>query len=173
MADFKQALERTLKHEGTYSNHPLDKGGRTIFGISSKYHSQDFLKIKKLWYDGKKEEAKKKVGEVYKYNYWDPFDLDELGTQYLAEQIFDIAVNMGVCGCQRLINKACSLIDPNIEPFLTPAKIIEAVKKSDSAVLNNALIKARKSKYDDIVSRNPSQFVFHKGWIIRAESFLV
>lgn len=110
MADFKVALVKVLKHEGGYVNDPLDKGGETYKGISRKYHGDDIMwKYIDRYKDecgGVNAEFKKKiaadkaitehVNNIYRIKYWNPFNLDKVTKQKVAEQIFDDAVNRGV-----------------------------------------------------------------------------
>jgi len=61
MADFNQAIEKTLVNEGGYINDPLDAGGKTKFGISKRSYPD--VDIKNLTVDGAKS--------IYKKDYWD------------------------------------------------------------------------------------------------------
>ena len=120
MADFYVALAKVLRKEGGYGNNPSDKGGETYKGISRKYHP---LSIMWKYIDRYKEECgginakfKRKldadksiaaaVASIYKKQYWNPFKLDTVPNQKVAEQIFDDAVNRGVAKACRL---CCSL----------------------------------------------------------------
>lgn len=121
MADFNIALAKILKHEGGYVNDPSDKGGETYKGISRKYHSksQMWIIIDKYKHDcgGVTAEFKKKINNdatiskevalIYKSDYWNPFNLDAVKNQKIAEQIFDDAVNRGVGAACKL---CCALL---------------------------------------------------------------
>lgn len=121
MANFDVALEKVLKKEGGYVNDPLDKGGETYKGISRKYHGDDAMWI---YIDQYKDECggvnsnfKKKlnsdkaianrVASIYRNKYWNPFMLDRVTNQKVAEQVFDDAVNRGVGNACKL---CCSLL---------------------------------------------------------------
>ena len=120
MADFNKALTKVLKKEGGYVNDPIDKGGETYKGICRKYHSTahmwELIERYKDECGGVNAAFKKKldadkviakeVANIYKINYWDPFKLDTVLNQKVAEQVFDDAVNRGVKNASKL---CCSL----------------------------------------------------------------
>lgn len=91
--NYNECLNRLLKDEGGYTNHPDDKGGPTNYGITiadyRKYVKADAtaLDVKNM----RLEEAK----SIYKKRYWDAIDADNLpsGIDYLW---FDYGVNSGV-----------------------------------------------------------------------------
>lgn len=106
MAKFIDAYKKVLNNEGIYSNDPDDAGGETYKGISrkanpnwdgwisidaiKKAHPTTFKGILK-----KTPELEKKVQDLYKDKYWDCFELDDVPSQLIAEQMFDTAVNQG------------------------------------------------------------------------------
>jgi lysozyme family protein len=92
MADFDTAVNIVLAHEGGYENSPLDAGGETKFGISQRAYPN--LNIKKLTL----EQAK----DLYKKDYWFANNYDKLKNQFVANKLFDVAVNVG----SMVINKA-------------------------------------------------------------------
>lgn len=121
MADFTKALVKVLKREGGYANDPTDKGGETYKGISRKANPDA-----KMWIiiDNYKKECSgvnstfknklnndknitNEVNIIYKTKYWNPFQLDKVINQKVAEQIFDDAVNRGVGAACKL---CCSLL---------------------------------------------------------------
>ncbi len=66
--NWEKAISFVLKWEGGYSNDPYDSGGETKYGISKRSYPN--LDIKNLTL----EQAK----EIYKRNYWDKIDGDNL-----------------------------------------------------------------------------------------------
>lgn len=121
MADFNIALAKVLKKEGGYVNDPADRGGETYKGIARKFHSDDLMWV---YIDSYKDEChgvntefKKKIDSdktianqvalIYKKDYWNPFALDRVTNQKVAEQVFDDAVNRGVGAACKL---CCTLL---------------------------------------------------------------
>lgn len=106
MADFKSAYKKIEAAEGGYVFDPDDAGGETYKGISRKANSNwngwiSIDAIKKAHpttFKGilkKTPELEKKVQDLYKDKYWDCFELDDVPSQLVAEQMFDTAVNQG------------------------------------------------------------------------------
>ena len=117
MANFTKSFNKIIVAEGGYINDPDDKGGETYLGISRKAHPNSLIwkdideykkkySVKDLT---KKLKSNKKltkmIGELYKNDYWDIFDLDTVPNQKLAHQIFDDAVNRGVKSATKLIQQ--------------------------------------------------------------------
>src|SRR5690349_3155881 len=84
MNNFDRALDFVLAREGGYSNDPYDPGGETKYGICKRFHQE--LDIKNL--------TIKQAAEIYRKEYWDPMDCDQL-PYWAALAVFDSAVNMG------------------------------------------------------------------------------
>ena len=131
MADFTKALTKILKNEGGYVHDPNDRGGETYKGISRKYHSTNYMwtlidrykdecgginnKFKQKLAADKQITAE--VEKIYKNGYWNPFNLDVIRNQKVAEQIFDDAVNRGVGAACKL---CCVLL--NVPITTKPSK---------------------------------------------------
>lgn len=105
MANFDIAYKKLVKHEGGYVNDPKDNGGETYKGISRKFHPDSTLWVYIDEYKRKNiplknlendDSVQKIVKAIYKNDYWDVFDFDDMEYQSIAEEIFDDAVNRGV-----------------------------------------------------------------------------
>jgi len=86
--NFDTALDLLLGHEGGYSNHAADPGGKTRFGITEAVARQ-------AGYQGDMRELPLDLAKtVYLDRYWRPIRADDLppGVRYL---MFDAAVNSG------------------------------------------------------------------------------
>lgn len=120
MADFKTAYKKIEAAEGCYCFDPDDAGGETYKGISRKSNpnwdgwiSIDAIKkahpttfkgiLKKI------PELEKKVQDLYKDKYWDCFELDDVPSQLVAEQMFDTAVNQGQTAAIRFAQRVLDL----------------------------------------------------------------
>lgn len=91
---FDAIFKQLLKNEGIYSDHPADKGGKTIFGITKRYHPEMFDKVYNLWKSGQVEEALNIAKEFYKKNYWDS-SFNHIPDTALQFKLFDLSVNLG------------------------------------------------------------------------------
>ena len=93
MADnFEVSLERVLKHEGGWSDHPRDPGGATMKGVTLATYRRHFgaRKSKRALRNITDEE----LAHIYRSGYWDKCKCDQLpdGVDYA---VFDAAVNSG------------------------------------------------------------------------------
>lgn len=114
MAKFDIEFDKLILAEGGYVNDKDDAGGETYLGISRKNNPN--------WNGWKTIDAEKKKGtknitsrlkqnkeltdsakELYKNNYWDVLELDDIPSQGIAHQLFDTCVN---CGVKTAINIA-------------------------------------------------------------------
>lgn len=86
---FDEAFDRLLGHEGGYSDHPADKGGKTMWGVTEAVaRSHGFTgEMRTLT----REEAKR----IYRADYWEPVRADQL-PKHIRFDVFDGAVNSGV-----------------------------------------------------------------------------
>lgn len=108
MANFEEAFKKVILAEGGYVNDPDDAGGETYLGISRKHNPNanmwNLIDNIKSEYGTKGindrlkriDEINDEVKSIYKTKYWDAIHLDEFGSEKLAYEMFDAAVNMGV-----------------------------------------------------------------------------
>lgn len=101
--NFDVAIAPLLKNEGGISDHPLDKGGLTKFGIS--HRSYPDLNIAAITIDQAKY--------LYKRDFWDSMQLDKFEL-VVAFEMFDCAVNCGVGTAKRLLQRALGVAEDGI-----------------------------------------------------------
>jgi lysozyme family protein len=144
---------------GTVTNNPNDKGGRTQYGISEQSNPQ-------AWVDGKVTEAEAR--EIY-YNKYVKFPkFDQITNFNLQAQLIDFGVTSGsFVAIQKLQNILMVPVDGILGP--TTFTVLAA---TDQIKINNELVKARIRMICQIVKKNPSQLEFLLGWCDRALSFL-
>lgn len=98
--NFDRCLTELLKHEGGYSNHPQDKGGRTNLGVTQRVYE--------AWVGHPVSEqimrslTPQHVRALYKANYWDAVKGDDLPAG-VDMCVFDFAVNAGVSRAARYL----------------------------------------------------------------------
>lgn len=107
MAKFDKEFDKVILVEGGYVNDPDDAGGETYLGISRKNNPKwvgweviDDIKkkygTKNITSRLKKDVAlTNSVKLLYKQNYWDVLELDDIPSQGIAHQLFDTCVNCG------------------------------------------------------------------------------
>lgn len=157
-----------LKNEGGYVNNPLDEGGETKYGITSKtldryYRSKGLigLPISHLTIS----EAR----FIYKELYWDKMMLSEGKNDAFCTILFDTAVNQGV---QRAVKRLQNTLNHQVRG----SKLIvdgifgpKTLATMNKAVHSTAFHYVEQTQlfYVEIVTKKPSQLLFLKGWINR------
>lgn len=115
---FDDAVNRVIKSEGGYVNHPADPGGETKYGISKRaYPNEDIRNM-----------TEARAAELYRRDYWDKLSLDAL-PDAVRYPLFDLAVNSGVSTAAKLLQRAVGVRDDGI---IGPATI-EAAQRLKSA----------------------------------------
>ena len=85
---FDQAFETLLKHEGGFSDHAADPGGKTRYGVTEAV-------AREVGYRGDMQDLPLDLAKrIYKDKYWDSVKAENLppGIRYA---VFDAAVNSG------------------------------------------------------------------------------
>lgn len=170
MANFDLYFPKILKFEGiVYENDPVDTGGCTKFGLVL----QDLIdfhldKDKDGNYDCNdvKQITKDDASVIYKKIYWDYFKADNIINQSIAEYIVDGGINQGNKTIAKYIQNILGLDKDGIVGEIT----LNAINSHNQEDLYNKLKKRRIDKYNAIVSINPTQSKFIKGWLNRVKA---
>lgn len=174
-SELRARIDRLIKREGGYVNHPADSGGPTKYGITIKTLTE-WRDVSSIIIADFKELTKAEASEIYASRYYDTPDIDLLPEEF-REHAFDMAVNFGpdraVKIIQSVLTNTCAgpiEVDGIIGPLTIRAAEI-ALKTLGDALLND-IVDKRIGFYHYIVRKRPSQAVFLKGWLKRAEEFL-
>jgi len=173
VADFKIVLQKTLPHEGFYSNRSADRGGETYAGISRKYwpgwRGWGIIDRAKPLKQGERVANKQLDGliEVFYYeNFWRPIRGADVKSQSVCNFMFDWGVNSGSAATrrvQRVVGVAC---DGVVGPVT-----IQAINTCDPVDLLTRLKASRTAFVHAIVRSTPAQAVNLNGWMRRIDSF--
>lgn len=191
MANFKEAYEITMGHEGGYSNDPVDAGGETYKGITKRFEPdwEGWVIIDSLRNNpnfpkclDENEELQEKVMEVYKRKYWDIFWGDKFDNQDIANEMFDTGVNMGTTRAIKYLQKSLNLLNRDQKNY---SDISEdgVIGNNTLNTLNNFLNKFKKDvkyllklmnlfqgmHYINYMSKSPKQERFARGWLSRVK----
>lgn len=167
MASFDIAITKTLEREGgsKYTETPGDAGGATKYGISQRSYPQ--LNIKNL------TEADAKA--IYKRDYWDKVQGDDINSQDIAESIFDFAVNAGISTSIKIAQKSANRvlhIKLDVDGVIggqTLAAINHSADVSSIArdIFLSVFALEKIQRYADICNKNREQSKFLLGWVNR------
>lgn len=187
MAKFDVAFDLTMKDEGGYVHDSIDRGGETYCGISRVHHPQwqgwkTIERIKKVIAgrnnlpDVLKDNAKIKIDvrNFYKDHFWDAFQGDRILSQPLANELFDIAVNMGVHKAVHFLQESLNLLNRNEKDYhdivedgnLGPKtfSILRSHSSEYTLILMNSL---QAMHYIEQMRKHPEQEKYARGWLKR------
>lgn len=166
-------IDVVLKHEGGFVNHRNDRGGPTKYGVTQRTYSHYLGRQASL--QEVKDMTEDTAREIYERNY-----LTGPRIHLLPDPpqtlVLDMAIHHGprnaVRMLQRIVNQAGfgpiavdGVLGPNSRKAIGQA--VDAMGK----VLQNALVEERIRYMHLKVAENPTDEVFLKGWLSRANSF--
>lgn len=130
--NFDAAFTALLKHEGGYSDHPSDPGGKTRYGITEAV-------ARAVGYRGDMRELPLDLAKrIYKDRYWDAVRADELPAE-VRYAVFDAAVNSGPRQAILWLQRAAGVKDDGI---IGP-KTLAAVRAADPGRLLRRFLSQR------------------------------
>ena len=187
MVEFKKAYDFVSKYEGGYSNDSFDRGGETYKGIARKYSKTwaGWLMIDSLKEDdvfplnlNNNEVINLLVKKWYRERYWDTLLLDSVVNQDLANELFDVSVNMGTYRAAKFLQIALNVLNRNqqnyddlVEDGEIGYKTITALKIYLISDMPYYLIKVinilQGNHYIEFMRKSPEQERFARGWLDR------
>lgn len=182
----------TIAREGGYSDHPLDRGGVTNYGITEAVaakHKRLLMSPPLLWNGKMKSLTITMAVAIYDLAYWQPIRGDVLLTkcECLADRLFDMAVNMGVPTAGTILQRALNVL--NNREGVYGDLVVDGIIGEKTFAAFDALIAARgnlrgrstllkvvismqRQRYVEITEGREANEAFIVGWINRAESNL-
>lgn len=155
--NFKNALQIILSHEGGYSDHPLDPGGETNYGITKRTAVQH-------GYNGPMRDIPMHTVEyIYHVSYWIKSHADEM-PYAIALNVFDAAVNHGVKNAIRFLQRALKVSGDGVFGKNT----LIALKSCNEV---NTLLRFQAERLQFYTDINTFE-TFGKGWVRRVASNL-
>ncbi len=133
LLDVKQRIiDDIIEIEGGYVNDSSDSGGETKYGITK-------IVANKWGYNGDMKNLPYDIAfKIYSSKYWDVLKLDSIGfiSTYLAEELADTGINMGVVRSGKFLQRALNVL--NLKGTLYPDLIVDGI-------VGNKTIEALKS----------------------------
>lgn len=173
MANFEQAFQLMIAHEGGYVNDPDDPGGETYKGVARKIHSKwdgwqnvDMRKREpgfpaNLDKDVQLQEA---IADFYRITFWDKIQGDKIENQDIAESIFDFGVNAGTGTSVSLAQLVVGVKSDGIIGQNT----LSALNAIEPPFFLSAFTVAKIARYVNIVKKRPTSRKYFYGWVLRA-----
>ena len=169
MDRFLEAAQIILGHEGGLVDDPVDKGGRTNLGVT-----QGTLNGARAIMPGLPEHVddltRAQALEIYRRLYWDAAKCDRM-PEPVDFLIFDAAINCGVGGAGRQLQRALNALGANLteDGSIGPRTLaaLDAAWKSDMWRVIAALLMQRVRWHNDIIGRDRTQLRFIHGWLNR------
>lgn len=160
MADFNLYAPLLRSLEKGIANHPHDKGGFTVDGVTLNT-------FRRFYGEDKTEDDLRNITppqwrNIMKVGYWDVCKADDINDQRIAELIVDWCVNSGTAR----IRDVQTIIGVKPDGAVGPITLA-AINGDEPEELYRRLMTARVGWYERIVVRNPSQRIFLKGWMNR------
>jgi lysozyme family protein len=161
MSRFANCLAITLRHEGSWSDHPLDKGGATMRGVTiARYAAYKGRVVTK---DELRHISMVELEDIYRRGYWAKVAADDLPSG-LDLTMFDFAVNSGPSRAVKTLQKIVGVTPDGSMGAFT----VQAVRKFDPTSLIRQMYAARMS-----FLRNLSTWsTFGVGWKRRVDDIL-
>lgn len=187
MAQFEQALRRTLAHEGGYVKDPDDPGGETYKGIARRYHPRwagwtriDRARRARNFPRSLEKDAtlQTMVAAFYREHYWDRLQGDAVAVQAIANDLFDTAVHLGVTRAVEFLQRALNVLNRNeklykdlvVDGIIGPRTLdaLRAYLEKDSPALLRKLVNVlRGMHYIERMEKSPSPEKYARGWFKR------
>jgi lysozyme family protein len=170
MADnlFNGIIGSVLKNEGGFSDDPVDRGGRTKYGITQATYDS--------WHD-QKSMPRVDVADIsldaaigiYRKKYWDAGNFALIDNPELAGKLFDLAVNCGVGASVMILQDAVNVCIDNVivvDGALGP-KTARAANAIPPQLLYDMVCFLAAHRYLNIVEARPDQRKYRRGWLLR------
>jgi len=172
---FEDEVRLIFDREGYLSDHPADKGGRTIWGITSRDYPEDVKLMEQMGKAASRAHAKM----IYRRNYFKPVGVLAIPEEgdILGAQMFDFSVTSGpgraVKTLQRILNALgryghlwdTLLVDGGFGPkTLKALDFCVESGRANYSFLAEVYKAIRVAKYLDFCEYDHEQSVFIKGW---------
>lgn len=165
MADFEPAFLRTMSFEDDPAHPgrvtPEPHGGRARLGVNSVAHPE----VPDYFWTAPYPVALEFAERLFRLHYWDGLRLDGVGSQDVANKVYDMAVNMGGRTAVKMLQGVLGVkVDGVVGPFT-----LAAANSTEPAGLVERLRAACTHHYLDLIGLNPEEYgPWREGWLRRA-----
>ena len=161
--DFSAALVVTLRFEGGDMDYPADHGGRTSRGITQRTY--DGSAVRYGWPGGDVWNATdEQVAVIYRRRFWNRVHGDELSWP-LCLAMFDTGV---LHGTGFAITRLQAVVQATPDGQFGP-DTLAAVLRYNPYGVTEGFLQRRDDRYEELISRDVTQWRFFGGWEQRAD----
>jgi lysozyme family protein len=155
--NFDTAFDLLLKHEGGFSDHAADPGGKTRYGITEAV-------AREVGYRGDMRELPMDLAKrIYKDRYWDTVKAEQLPAA-VRYAVFDAAVNSGPGQSVKWLQRALGVKDDGV---IGPQTLAAANAANPDALRMRML--GQRLRFMAGLTNWPA---FSRGWAIRIASLM-
>lgn len=168
-------IDKVIATEGGYSNHPADRGGETMWGVTEEV-------ARAFGYTGAmKTMPRSEAVRIYKQRYWLRPGFDRVAGVYsmVAEKMFDIGVNMGPRIATQFLQRSLNALnhqgrhygDLTVDGDCGPLTIqnLAAYRRQRGEEGETVLLRAinclQGARYIGIAESRPANEAFVYGWL--------
>jgi len=169
-------IKALIEREGGFSNHPADKGGPTMYGITEQV-------ARAFGYHGQMSALPKDTAAtIYKQRYWENPRFDKVNehSPSIAEELLDTGVNMGVSTASKFLQRALNTLNAEAKHYpdiavdgaigqMTIASLKAFLTQRGAnghVVLVRMLNALQGNRYIELAEGKPSQEAFIYGWFL-------
>jgi len=184
------ALKDILRREGGFVDHPADRGGATNFGITAATLGDWRGLGRPASRDEVKALTEREARAIYTQRYLKDTGFDQIRNAKLRDLLLDCAVHHGPARATKWLQEAVGVtVDGKVGPRTLAA--VRSFGRAPSATspslrsgqrlrmttasaekLRMAILAKRLEFFGDLITRDPRQAVFAKGWMRRVAEFL-
>ena len=175
MVRLNQIIDELIEREGAFVDHPNDKGGPTMYGITEKV-------ARLRGFDGPMRHMPRTLAvSIYKDQYWSVPNFDRVAMidQAIAEELLDTGVNMGIAwpgiflqrSLNALNNQGTHYSDITVDGLIGNATLaalkdfLDKRQRRGQAVLLKALNCLQGNRYIELSESRERNESFVFGWI--------
>lgn len=170
MADYQPAFNFMIRNEDSSLSGIVqtdNDGGKVRYGLNSNSHPSLLVSG---FYEAPRQEALLRAQLYYREWYWEPMKCDLLGSQSVANKVFDQCVPMGIRQASILVQRTLNVLGENLKEdgVLGPLSM-NALNRADPVGFVEAFIAVCKAYYDKVILAHPEYADLQDGWYKRAE----
>lgn len=173
--DIDALIEELIDREGGYADHPADRGGPTMYGITEKV-------ARSRGYRGEMRDLPRRAAaDIYRRIYWHRPRLDAVAERAptIAGELFDTGVSMGPKVAAAFLQRALNALnrgaldygDITVDGRIGPATLaaldgfLQHRGRAGEAVLMKAIEALQGERYLRLAESRPANEAFLYGWL--------